>query len=162
MKMRGLSLAVSFIYGGPSNVAVNDLLRTYVVSRLHGDESVYAECGSLGVVSDEKILGAVLFHNWSDEYSIIELSAASDSAAWLPKKTLKEIFGICFDQLKVNQVFARHSVENKIIERIFKFIGGSQIILPNMRGKNRDESLMMLTEQQWRSCKLQEVKNGIS
>jgi len=155
-------LSLRFVYGGPSNSENNDILRSYVVSRINGDESVYADCGSLGVMDGDKIIGAVLFHNWSEEYSIVELSAAADRADWLSRKTLKEIFGICFDQLGVNQTFARHSVDNKIVERIFRFLGGKQIILPNMRGRGKDESLMLLTADEWLKFKIKGESHGLS
>lgn len=162
MKMRGLSLAARFIYGGLSNVPTNNLLRSYVVSRLHGDESVYADCGSLGVVRDGKILGAVLFHNWQPDYGTIELSAAADSPRWLSRKTINEVFRLCFEQFDCQQVYSRMAADNIRAAKIYDFLGFKRITLPNMRGAGRDEFLMLLTRQEWREVYYRQAKNAQS
>jgi RimJ/RimL family protein N-acetyltransferase len=152
--MKRLQLSRSFVYGNRANPEINNLLRRYVATRLHGDESVYADCGSLGIVSDKKLLGAVLFHNWQPDFGTIELSAAADSPRWLLKQTIREIMGICFDQLQCQQIFSRMAADNERAAQIYEFLGFNCILLPNMRGAGKHEYLMLLTVDEWRENKL--------
>jgi hypothetical protein len=60
---------------------------------------------SLGVVNEhgEPIAG-VVFHNYQPWFGNIEVSFASDSAAWLTRNTLSEIMAYPFIFLKVKRV----------------------------------------------------------
>jgi hypothetical protein len=151
---------VSFIYGNKSNPELNAALCIYVAHRIFGQENDFGPCGSLGILDGDTLLGAVVFHNWQDEYGTIEISAAADNPRWLSKATIREIMRICFDLHRCQTLVVRQAQDNNRASKIFRFLGFKEILLPNMRGKNKHEILFLMTVDEWRSHRLYEVNNG--
>jgi len=152
-------LALNFIYGNPSAPALNKILCDYVSFRIsRRPQHTFGPCGSLGIRRGDTILGVVVFHNWMPEHGIIELSAAADSAAWLCKRSIREIMTICFVQHACQQIVSRMAVDNDRAIKIYDFLGFDTIILPNMRGRGKHEQLRLLTDEQWAKHKFNKVK----
>ena len=144
-----------FVYGNETTPKTNGYLQKYVALRVFGKENDFGPSGSLGVWDgNRKILGAVIFHGWQPDYGVIELSAAADSPKWLSRRAIREIMGICFDQHKCQQVVSRMATDNARAIKIYDFIGFKKLLLPNMRGRGRDEWLMLLTRDEWAASKL--------
>lgn len=149
-------MAVSFIYGNKSNPGLNASLFEYVSKRIWGEVTEIGPYGTLGILNGSKLLGAVVFHNWQDEWGVIELSAAADSPRWLSRATIREIMNICFVQHKCQQLITRQAAENERAVQIYRFLGFTEILLPNMRGKGKHEILMALTDEEWASHRMNE------
>jgi RimJ/RimL family protein N-acetyltransferase len=155
-----LSPDVKFIFGNKANPKLNEDLCEYVSQRIWGKKNDFGPCGSIGVISGEHVLGAAVFHNWQEDDGVIEISAAADSPRWLGRKTIHEIMGICFKQHGCQQIVSRMAIDNERAIRIYEFLGFTKIILPNMRGRGKDEYLMLLTDEMWAAHKLNEVDHG--
>ena len=143
-----------FIYGNKENIELNKSLCEYVALRVWGEPNDFGPCGSMGVLSGDRLLGAVVFHGWQPEYGTIELSAAADSPLWLSRATIREIMDICFKQHGCQQILSRIEAGNDRALKIYDFLGFTRIRLPNMRGRGVDEILMLLTDTEWQANKL--------
>jgi RimJ/RimL family protein N-acetyltransferase len=140
------------------NPDLNKMLCRFVGERIGVDH--FGPCGSLGVVKGSTVVAGIVFHNWIPDYGVIEISAAADDPRWLARKTIRQVMKICFDQHQCQQIYARIEISNHRACQIFDFLGFRKIVLPNMRGKDRDENLYLMTADEWASHKLNEAKNG--
>ena len=122
--------------------------------KIYGGPNDFGPCGTLGVFDKGNLIAGVVFHNWQDEYGVIEISAAADDARWLTKTVIRTIMAIVFDQHGCQQLATRQAVENERAVKNYRFLGFTEIILPNMRGTGQHELLMLLTADEWRGHKL--------
>ena len=135
---------------------LNNALVDYAAQIIYGKKNGFGPCGSMGIFKNEKLIAAIIFHNWIPENGVIEISAAASSPAWLTKRSIREIMAIVFDQHKCQQLVSRMAEDNKRAIQIYKFLGFQSILLPNMRGSGKHELLMLLTKDQWKANKLNE------
>jgi RimJ/RimL family protein N-acetyltransferase len=150
-------LAFRFIYGGVSNPEMNTNLMNYVGYRLHGRPHDFGPCGTLGVCQGERLLGVVVFHEWLPQFGIIEISAAADDPRWLCKRTIREVMGICFSGHRCQQIVSRMAADNHRAIKIFDYLEFQKIRLPNLKGKGKDEFVMLFTDDQWAEHRLNKV-----
>jgi RimJ/RimL family protein N-acetyltransferase len=153
-------MALEFIYGNETTPEINRFLSDYVGAHVFGRLNDFGPCGSLGICQDKTIIAGVIFHNWTPDYGVIEISMAAESPAWFSRRSCREILGICFNQHHCQQVVARVAVENDALIRILDFLKFTRLRLPNMRGKGKDEYLLMLTADEWRQNKLSRTKSN--
>ena len=111
----------------------------------------------MGIFKNKKLIAAIVFHGWQPEYGVIEISAAATNAAWLSKRTIREIMAVCFDQHGCQQIVSRMATDNSRAIQIYEFLGFQKVLLPNMRGSGKHEWLMLLTKDQWATHRLNEV-----
>ena len=108
----------------------------------------------MGVFKNDTLIAAVVFHSWLPDYGIMEISAAATNPQWLTKTTIREIMANCFESHNCQQLVSRMAVDNERAVKIYKFLGFTSVLLPNMRGRGKDEFLMLLTKEQWHAHKL--------
>jgi len=84
----------------------SDLMAAWVRARIpFMDPDGFGPCQAIGVVDGRgKIVGGVVFHNWSHHYRSIEMSASADSAKWLSRRIITGILSYPFEQLGVTRV----------------------------------------------------------
>ena len=102
----------------------------------------------LAVADAEKLCAAVLFHNYNPGAGTIEISAASDSKRWLTRPILREIFAFAFLQIGVQAVVARMAA-GRDLARIFTAYGFKKYDIPRLRGRDKAESIMVLSDDDW-------------
>jgi RimJ/RimL family protein N-acetyltransferase len=142
------------IYGGISNPELNVVLGNFASERIWPDGRTIGEpYGTMGVVEDGRVIAAVVFHNWDDRHGVIEITAAADTKRWLDRRTLRRIFEVCFDQHGCQLVVARMEPRAGPLRRIFKAYGFTEMVLPRFGGRDEDEILCMLTDDDWRTGK---------
>lgn len=98
----------------------------------------------------EPLHAGVVFHNWNPGAGVIELSAASSRRNWLTKARLREIFGYPFNQLECQMVYARASVHNHRVRRIWGALGAEEYTIPRLRGRDEGETILTLPVEAWR------------
>ncbi len=131
-----------------------ETVSAFVASLIPGCERGWANCKALGFVDGGALVAGVVYHNWSPEMGVIELSAASVNRSWLTRDRLKAIFGYPFDQLRCRIAIARISEHNARARRIWRSLGALEYTLPELRSPTEAEILYMLHERDWRSNKL--------
>lgn len=113
----------------------------------------FGECATMGVFAEDKLIGVVVFHNWQPESGVIEISAASTSPRWLRRHVLDRIFTWVFVDRGCQMVVARISEQNTGLHRIFHAYGFKSIVIPRLRGRDEDERIFSLTDDDWHASK---------
>jgi RimJ/RimL family protein N-acetyltransferase len=125
----------------------------YVDERIGGTGLGFGNAKSMTVFDGDQLLGSIIFHNWSPQAGVIEISAAADSPRWLARKVLDRIFRYVFDDVGCQLCVARISEENQHTQRIFRKYGFNRYLIPRLRGRNEDEWIFTLTDDAWRAGK---------
>lgn len=126
----------------------------FIGSRIEGGERGFGKCVTIGMVRDGELTGAAVFHNWSPEAGVIEVSGAGHR--WLSRHVLEELFGYIFNtagcQLAVFRVAEDNKQENgRGIQRVLKAYGFEAYRIPRLAGRDRAEVIFTLTDDAWRS-----------
>lgn len=122
----------------------------WVASHIPGCNRGFERATAIGVAKDGQLIGGTVFHNWSPEAGVIEMSSASTSPHWLTKDMLRAIFGYVFDQLECQLVVMRVSERNTRMVRIAEKFGFDGVLIPRLRGRDENEFIFTLTEEKWR------------
>lgn len=129
------------------------------VAKLAGCRPDFGNCRTLAVLDrDGKLVAGLVFHNWSPEYGVIEVSAAATTARWATRQVLNTALDYVFAHCQM--VVARIAEDNVPARRLWKGLGAREIILPRMRGRAASEALEMLTDDEWAQSKLKRSTHG--
>ena len=112
----------------------------------------FGPCKAVGVFSGDKIVAGVVFHNWSPETQVIEVSCAAISPHWAARSILTELFDYPFSFCRL--VVTRFSEKNKRVEKLWRAFGADLIRLPDMRAEGEAEILATLKPAQWKKSRL--------
>lgn len=119
------------------------------VMHLCGLERDFGECQTLALVDkDDNIVGGVVFHNWSPENGVIEVSVGSSNARWLTRSVMKAVFGYAYDTCGCHAVIARTD-KNNPSRRIWKALGADEHVINHLRGPNEPEYIYVLPKEAW-------------
>lgn len=130
----------------------SETVSKFVASLIPGMERGFGECTAIGVLDEEnRLIGGVVYHNYNPEAGIIEFSGASLSRKWYGRHMLEVFFSYPFDQLKCQMVITRNSEKNTRLHRQLKVYGFTLYRIKRGRGRNEDEMLWTLTEEDWRA-----------
>ena len=123
------------------------------VAALAGVRADFGECQTLAVLDrDGNLVAGLVFHNWSPEAEVIEISAAATTPKWATRAVLTEALGYTFGFCQM--VVARIATDNAPARRLWKGLGATEHILPRLRGREDSESVQLLTDDAWRDCRL--------
>lgn len=132
----------------------NQAVAAWVAAHIPGCERGFYNPTTIGVLDDGELIGGTVFHNYSPESGLIEMSSAGTSARWLCRKMIRAIFGYVFDQLQCQMVVMRVSERNARMIKIAERFGFTGHLIPRLRGRDEAEWLFFLTEEQWRQNKM--------
>lgn len=130
-----------------------DRLVADVVAKLLGHERPFEHYMAIGVLEDDRLVGGVVYHEWSPEYGTIQLSAASASPRWINKAILRTIFNYPFLRAGCQMAVMRVAETNTRMRRIAKAIGCAEHLIPRLRGRSEAEAILTLTDDDWNASK---------
>lgn len=107
----------------------------------------------MGWADQTGIVAGFVWHDFNPDHGTIEVSGYSTRRDWCSKPILRELFGYPFDQLGLRLVCARHAADNRPVRRIWKALGATEVILPQLRGDHADEAVALLHRDAWRNSK---------
>jgi len=125
-------------------------LEEFLAARIWGKPTDLPKGAAMAVAKGDTIIAAVLFNNYQPEAGTVEITAASDSALWLSRAMLWEMFSYAFGQLKCQSVILRADPANERLRRVATGYGFTRHELPNLRGKGKPEAIYILTDDAWR------------
>ena len=125
-------------------------LTEFVALRVWGRHKDFPLGSAMGVADGDRIVAAVIFTNYDRDAGVIEMSAAADTARWLTRPILSEMFGYAFDQMKCQAVVLRCDPDNKRMNRIATAYGFRRYEIPRLRGRDKPEVLFVLSDDDWR------------
>ena len=138
----------------------DDRVADWVAARIPNCERGFDACKAMGIARGKRVVAGLVFHNWEPEHGIIEISAAADDRRWMTRKVMAEAFGYAFGHVGCQMVIVRTDPQNKPARHIWLALGGTEYIIPRLRGRDLDGSIITLTAEQWQGSKFNEVKNG--
>ncbi|MGB1215042.1 MAG: hypothetical protein ACPG4X_16870 [Pikeienuella sp.] len=126
----------------------------FVAAIIPGCERGFGSCSEIGFHDDEgNLVAGVVYHNWSPETGVIEMSAGSVTRRWLTRERLKTIFAYPFEQIDCRMVVVRTSEKNGRVRRIWKSLGGKEYVIAGLRGPDEAEIIITLDREDWRAGK---------
>lgn len=114
----------------------------------------FGNCTAIGVAENGDLIGGTVFHQYSPEAGVIEMSSAAVSPRWLAPKMIRAIFGYVFDQIGCQAVVMRVHENNTRMVRIAQKFGFDGHLLPRLSGRDAGLWVFILTEEQWRDHKV--------
>lgn len=130
---------------------LHDALCRFVSERIWGERRAFGAGTSMGVANGESIVAAVIFTNYDTSAGVVEMNAAADSARWLTRPVLAEMFGYAFDQLGCQAVVLRVHPGNTRLHRILPAYGFERHDVPRLRGRDTPEAFYILGDDVWRA-----------
>ena len=130
------------------------MVADFVARTIPGCGRGFGPCKALGFLHGGKIVAGIVYHNWSPETGVIEISAAATRRDWLNRARLFAIFEYPFDQVGCRMVVARISEHNRVARRIWRSIGAREYVVPQLRSPTEAEVIYTLARDDWRANKL--------
>lgn len=137
-----------------------DCVAEFVARNIPGCERGFGPCQAMGFLDGGRIVAGIVYHNWSPETQVIEMSASALRANWLNKSRLSAIFAYPFDEIKCRMVVARISEHNRTARRIWRSIGSDEYIIPQLRSPTEAEVIYTLRRDQWLNSKFMREEHG--
>lgn len=128
-----------------------DAVRTFVANGIWGGGQQFpAESVGLAFASPgEGIVAGFVYHNWHPEAGVIEISGYSARRNWSTPDRVRELFRYPFEVVGIRMVVARHSENNTRARRIWKALGATETLIPDLRGPGEAEAVATLSRAAW-------------
>ncbi len=129
----------------------------WVAKRIPGCERGWDKCQAMGVLGQldgrERVIAGIVFHDWNPEAQTIEISAAAETPRWFTRNVINEALGYAFIGAGCQMVVVRQAVDNTAARKIWLKLGGTEYIIPRLRGRDEAGSIITLTDDQWAQSK---------
>lgn len=125
-----------------------DIFAQWVANRIDGAGDGFGPCATMRVYGNT-LRAAVVFHNWSPDSGVMEMSAAAESPRWLNRRVLWAMHDYIFNRAGGQMAVLRVAENNTTMRRIAKAYGYTEMLIPRLRGRNEAEAILMLTDDEW-------------
>lgn len=122
----------------------------FVANQIPGCERGWENYQALGVWRDGELVGGIVYHNWSPESAVIELSVGATTPHWMSRRVLRELFAYPFDFLDCRMIAMRVSEYNTHMRSILKRLGCKEYAIDDLRSEGEAEVVCTLTRAAWR------------
>jgi RimJ/RimL family protein N-acetyltransferase len=131
-----------------------DMLSKWVADLIWpGKGRDFGNCQTMAVLDEETLICGIVFHNFEPDSGVIEISAASTSSRWLTRETLRKMFAYPFEECGVQAVIMRCDPDDAALRRMLTAYGFEMYVIPRLRGRDKDENVFILTDDNWASNK---------
>ena len=134
----------------PRDGAAYEAVARFLADRIGAEVAGWQTGTIMAVAKGDRIVAAVLFHNWQPRHGVIEVSAASDDRGWRSRAVLFDLFDYAFNQMVAQAVVARMDAGRPLI-RIFEAYGFRRYDIPRLRGRDAAETVMILGDEDWKA-----------
>lgn len=125
----------------------DEQVAAWVAAHIPGCERGFGACSAMGIVDETgKLVAGVVFHDWSPERGTIELSAASTSRRWMTRRVVSAVFEYAFTVARM--AVTRTSEKNAPVRRIWRALGASEYVIPDLWAKGEAGVFFTLTPDQ--------------
>lgn len=146
---------INWVWAGPQQPQLNATIKDWVAEIIWpGQGQRFDDTAiSLGILENDALIAAVVFHDWNPHAGVIEMSAASISKRWLTRPVLAQMFGYVFDGAKCQMAILRVSADRRQshLHRILTAYGFDHARIPRLYGRDEDGLVFTLTDDAWRS-----------
>lgn len=126
-----------------------DEVGAFVASNIPGCERGWINFTAIGVSDGAKLVAGVVYHNWSPEGGVIEMSSAATTPHWCRRHVLKAIYAYPFDGVGCRMVVMRVAEGNARMRAIAKRLGCREYIIDDLRAEGEAEVIYTLTKAAW-------------
>lgn len=133
------------------NPAYNRAVGDFVSEIVFGAVGRFDKYCSLAVHDDGRLIGGVLYHHFSPDTGVMEMSAAAVDRRWLTRPVLQAMFTVPFSVFACQLVVLRVSERNTQMLRIAKAYGFNAHVIPRLRGRDEAEHILTLSDDDWRA-----------
>jgi RimJ/RimL family protein N-acetyltransferase len=141
---------VNFLWLHPQDGAGYRSIKAFIADRIWGGRGQTTDGTIIAVAEDDKVIAAVIFHNYDQDAGVIEMTGAADNPRFMSRRFLREVFGYIFDQMRCQLVVMRVDPENRRMCSIAQRYGFARYDIPRLRGRDKGEAIFLLTEEAWR------------
>ncbi|MCK5446165.1 MAG: GNAT family N-acetyltransferase [Rhodospirillaceae bacterium] len=100
--------------------------------------SSFGPCSAIGVVSNDKLLAGVVYHDYQPMFDTIQLSIAAVSPMWARKENIRGLLEYPFENLGCYRVWTAVPIDNEKALKVNAHIGfHKETIAHSGFGKNR-------------------------
>ncbi len=124
----------------------------WVARSIPGCERGWDKSVTMDVRRDGKRVGAVVYHDYNPEAETMCMSAAG-SDGWLTRPVLYAMHAYVFDDAACQLAVLQVAEDNHLMRSIAKRYGYEEFRIPRLRGRDRAEMIMTLTEETWRASR---------
>lgn len=148
---------MQIVWGSQREPGLNIALANWCADMVPGEGHFFRPpYTTMGVVRDDNLTAVMVYHNWDKESGVIEISGASNTPRWLTRPVLWEMFDYPFNQLGNQLVAMRVSERNVMwngrgLPRLLKSYGFKSHVIPRLRGRDENEIVYTLTDDDWRA-----------
>ena len=141
-------MAYSCVYGA------SEIVSLWVADKIDDCPRGFGECNAIGVKSSKGLVAGFVFHNWSPECQTIEVSAAAIDPRWAQRSILTELLSYPFFDLQCRIVLARTAENNKRPLKLWRALGATEHVLPDLRAEGLNEVVSLLKKEAWQKSRL--------
>lgn len=131
--------------------SMHEAIGEFVSFRLYGHPGAFRDYTAMGVFQDGTMIAGLVYYDYDRQAGVIQISGASDSARWLTKPVLWEMFAFCFREIGCQSVVMRVDPSNERLGSMLKRYGFRDHRLPRLRGRDRDDIIYILHDNVWES-----------
>lgn len=132
----------------PMHGAVGD----FVSFRLYGHAGAFRDYTAMGIFEPGgRMVAGLVYYDYDRSAGVIQVSGAADTARWLTKPVLWEMFNFPFNEIGCQALVMRVDPGDRRLERILSAYGFEKHVLPRMRGRDRDDAIYILFDDVWKA-----------
>lgn len=141
-------------YFGPlSSPLENATVGKFVCELIWQKPDALRDYCTMGVFDGGKLIAGTVYHNWHPENGVIELTSAAISRRWLTRSVVNAMFDLPFHKLGCQLCALRVSEKNENMVQIARSFGFNEYLIPRLRGRDENEFIFTLTDDQWSASK---------
>jgi RimJ/RimL family protein N-acetyltransferase len=149
---------MNILWGSDNEPELNDGMAGWCALQIGLQRGFTRPFTTMGVFDGEDLIGVTVFHNFQPQEGVIEISGASASAKWLPRKVLFEKFSYIFEQLRCQLCVMRVSERNDRMIAVAKKYGFTGHLIPRLRGHDEAEWIFTLADNEWQESRFHRRK----
>lgn len=126
----------------------DELVAQWVAHRL-GFARGFGVYTAIGWADGDLLIAGTVFHNYSPEAGVIEMTTFAQRPKWLNRHTMAVLFGYVFGTVLCQLVVMRVSEKNTRMCSIARRFGFEAVLIPRLLGTDEAEFIFTLTREQW-------------
>ena len=146
------------VYFGPrSSPLQNTTVGRFVCELIWQKAEAIRDYCTMGVFDGDRLVAGTVYHNWSPENGVIELSSASLTKRWLTRNVVNAMFELPFQKLGCQMVVLRVSESNDNMVCVARSFGFDEHFIPRLGGRDQGQHIFTLTDDQWSASKFKKA-----
>lgn len=115
-----------------------------LVASICGFERGFGPSRAIGFWDGKRLVGGLVFHNWTPEHRSIEVSVGSLAPGWMTKPVMEAAGRFAFEGCDCHTVCARTSRDNPT-RKAWRILGAREYEMHDLRGPGQSEFVYVLT-----------------